>query len=139
MRAVDFAARHHGRVVQLDAGALTAAMRELSAIRELTMRAFVYAELWHQASLDEEAASGLYQAVAERRLEIEQTVRFFELEWAALPPSDMERLLDSAGAALDFAAHHLRRMHDTGSELLSALEERALSETARRVGSPGPG
>ena len=51
----------------------------------------------------------LYQAVAERRLEIEQTVRFFELEWAALSPAEMERLLDSAGAALDFAAHHLRQ------------------------------
>ena len=94
------------------------------------MRAFIYAELWHQANLEDPAASALYQAVAERRLEIEQTVRFFELEWAALSPADMERLLDSAGAEIDFAAHHLRRIHDAGSELLSASEERVLSETA---------
>jgi oligoendopeptidase F len=129
-RAAEFAAQHSGRVAQLDASGLTAAMHELSAIREKTMRAFVYADMWHEANLDDETASALSQAVAERRLEIEQTVRFFELEWAALPHSDMEGLLDSAGAALDFAAHHLRRIHDAGSELLSAPEERVLSETA---------
>ena len=130
MRAADFAARHSGRVARLDASALTTAMRELSAIRELTMRAFIYAQLWHEVDLDDEAASALYQAVAERRLEIEQMVRFFELEWAAQPAAEMERLLDSAGAALDFAAHHLRRIHDAGTELLSAPEERVLSETS---------
>jgi hypothetical protein len=41
-RAADFAARHCGRVAQLDAVALTVAMRELSAIREMTMRAFIW-------------------------------------------------------------------------------------------------
>jgi oligoendopeptidase F len=130
LRAADFAASYSGRVAELDASVLAAAMRELSAIRETTMRVFIYADLWHEANLDDEAASALNQAVAERRLEIEQTVRFFDLEWAALPHADMERLLDSAGAALDFAAHHLRKMHDAGSELLSAPEERVLSETA---------
>jgi len=130
MRAADFAVRHGGRVAQLDAVALTAAMGDLSAIREMTMRAFIYAQLRHEGNLDDEAASALYQEVAERRLPIEQTARFFELEWAALRPADMEQLLDSAGAALDFAAHHLRRTHDAGTELLSAPEERVLSETA---------
>jgi oligoendopeptidase F len=129
-RSADFAARHSGRVAELDANGLTTAMVELSAIREMTMRAFIYAELSHEADLEDEAASALYQAVAERRLEIEQTVRFFELEWAALPQAEMERLLDSAGTTLDFAAHHLRRIHDRASELLSAAEERVLSETA---------
>ena len=130
MRAANFAARHGGRVARLDAVALTAAMGELSAIREMTMRAFVYGRLSHAVNLDDQAAGALYQMVAERRSEIEQTVRFFELEWAALASGDMERLLDSAGAGLDFAAHHLRRIHDAGSELLSAPEERVLSETA---------
>jgi oligoendopeptidase F len=129
-RAVDFAAQHAGRVAQLEPVALTTAMRELAAIREMTMRAFIYAELGHSVDLEDEAAGALYQAVAERRLDIEQTVRFFELEWAALSPADMERLLDSAGAALDFAAHHLRRIHDAGAEMLSAAEERVLSDTA---------
>jgi oligoendopeptidase F len=129
-RSADFAARHRGRVAELDACGLTAAMVELSAIRELTIRAFIYGQLSREVDLDDEAASALYQAVVERRLEIELTVRFFELEWAALSGVDMERLLDSAGTALDFAAHHLRRIHDAGSELLSAAEERVLLETA---------
>ncbi len=130
VRSADFAARHAGRVAQLDARELTTAMRELSAIREMTMRAVIYAQLSHEADLDDEAASALYQAVAERRLEVEQTVRFFELEWAALSQAEMERLLDSAGTTVDFAAHHLRRIHDAAGELLSAAEERVLSETA---------
>src|ERR1700733_7236632 len=105
-RSADFAARHCGRVAALDALGLTAAMLELSAIREMTMRAFIYAQLSHEADLDDEDASALYQAVAERRLEIEQTVRFFELEWAALSRDEMERLLDPAGTGLESAAHH---------------------------------
>ena len=120
IRAADFAGRHRGRVAQLDGFALIEAMGELSAVREITMRAVVYAQLSHAVHLDDEAAGALYQAVAEPRLEVEQTVRFFELEWAALPDGDVERLLDSAGAGLDFAAHHLRRIHDEGSERLSA-------------------
>lgn len=130
MRADDFAARHAGRVAQLDASGLTAAMRELSAIREMTIRAFLYAQLSHQADLADHSAGAFYQAAAERRLEIEQTVRFFEREWAALAPEDVEGRLDSAGAALDFAAHRLLRIHAAGSELLSDIEERVLSETA---------
>ncbi len=129
-RSADFAARHLGRVAELDAGGLTRAMVELSVIREMVTRAFIYAQLSHESHLDDEAASALYQAVAERRLEIEQTVRFFELEWAALSQTEMERLLDCAGTGLETAAHHLRRVHDAGSELLSAAEERVLSETA---------
>lgn len=129
-QAAGFAERYPGRVAELDASGLTAAMRELSAIREAMMRAFVYADLWHEANLDSGAASALRQTAAERRLEIEQQVRFFELEWAALPSADVEWLLDSAGAALEFAAHHLRKLHDAGSELLSGPEERVLSETA---------
>jgi oligoendopeptidase F len=129
-RAVDFAAHHSGRVAQLDPVELTAAMRELAAIRELTMRAFIYADLGREGDLEDESASALHQEVAERRLEIEQTVRFFELEWAALSPAAMERALDSGGAELDFAAHHLRRVHDAGTEMLSVAEERVLSETA---------
>jgi oligoendopeptidase F len=96
----------------------------------MTMRAFLYAELGHAANLEDESAGALYQAVAERRLEIEQTVIFFELEWAVLPAADIERLLDAAGTALDFAAHHLRLIHDAGTEMLSEAEERVLSETA---------
>jgi oligoendopeptidase F len=129
-RAGDFAAHHAGRVAELDPVAVTAAVRELAAIREMTMRAFVYADLGHEADLEDESASALYQAVTERRLAIEQTVRFFELEWAALSPAEMERVLDSAGAALDFAAHHLRRIHGAGIEMLSVAEERVLSDIA---------
>jgi len=130
VRAADFAGCHRGRVADLQGGALVTALRELASIREMTTQAFVYAELSHEADLGDEVAGALYQAVAERRLQIEQTVRFFELEWAALSPAEVGRLVDSGGAGLDFAAHHLRRVHDAGGELLSVPEERVLSEVA---------
>ena len=130
VRSADFAVRYCGRVAALDGLGLTAAMLELSAIREMTMRAFIYAQLSHEVDLDDEAAGAVYQAVTERRLKIEQMVRFFELEWSALSRGEMERLVDSAGTGLEFAAHHLRRVHDAGSELATAAEERVLSETA---------
>jgi oligoendopeptidase F len=129
-RAGAFAARYRGRVAALDGPGLAAAAQELSVIRERMLRAFIYAELSHEGDLTDAAAGSLYESVAQRRSEIEQTVRFFELEWGALPQNAMERLLDTAGAGVDFAAHYLRRVHDAASEQLSVAEERVLSETA---------
>jgi oligoendopeptidase F len=72
----------------------------------------------------------LYGLVAERRSEIEQELRFFELEWGAGSQDAVERLLAEAGPEVEFAVHHLRRVHDAASEQLSAAEERVLSETS---------
>jgi oligoendopeptidase F len=72
----------------------------------------------------------LYGLVAERRSEIEQKLRFFELEWGAGSPDAVERLLADAGPEVEFAAHHLRRVHDAASAQLSVAEEQVLSETS---------
>jgi oligoendopeptidase F len=127
-RAGDFAARYGGRVLELDALEFAAAAQEWSGIRETMIRAFMYASLSHQRDLSDAAAGALYASVAERRSEIEQTLRFFELEWSAGSRDAMERLLVDAGPRVEFTAHHLRRVHDAASEQLSVAEERVLSE-----------
>jgi oligoendopeptidase F len=127
-RAGDFAARYGGRVLELDALEFAAAAQEWSGIRETMLQAFMYASLSHQRDLSDAAAGALYASVAERRSEIEQTLRFFELEWSAGSRDAVERLLVDAGPTVEFTAHHLRRVHDAASEQLSVAEERVLSE-----------
>jgi oligoendopeptidase F len=127
-RAGDFAARYGGRVLELDAHEFAAAAQEWSGIRETMLQAFMYASLSHQRDLADAAAGALYASVAERRSEIEQTLRFFELEWSAGSRDALERLLADAGPRVEFTAHHLRRVHDAASEQLSVAEERVLSE-----------
>ena len=127
-RAGDFAARYGGRVLELDALEFAAAAQEWSGIRETMIRAFMYASLSHQRDLSDAAAGALYASVAERRSEIEQTLRFFELEWSAGSREAVERLLVDGGPSGEFTAHHLRRVHDAASEQLSVAEERVLSE-----------
>jgi oligoendopeptidase F len=127
-RAGDFAARYGGRVLELDALEFAAAAQEWSGIRETMIRAFMYASLSHQRDLSDAAAGALYASVAERRSEIEQTLRFFELEWSAGSREAVERLLVDGGPSVEFTAHHLRRVHDAASEQLSVAEERVLSE-----------
>jgi oligoendopeptidase F len=127
-RAGDFAVRYGGRVLELDALEFAAAAQEWSGIRETMLQAFMYASLSHQRDLSDAAAGALYASVAERRSEIEQTLRFFELEWSAGSRDAVERLLVDAGQTVEFTAHHLRRIHDAAREQLSVAEERVLSE-----------
>ncbi len=129
-RTADFAVRYGGRVLQLDTREFAAAAQEWSGIREAMMRAFLYASLSHERDLSDVAAGALYGLVAERRSEIEQQLRFFELEWGAGSRDAVERLLADAAPEVEFVAHHLRRVHDAASEQLSVAEERVLSETS---------
>ena len=64
----------------------------------------------------------------ERETEIETTLLFFELEWAALPDERAEELL--AGEGLDFCRHHLRNARRYREHLLSEPEEKILAEKA---------
>jgi oligoendopeptidase F len=129
-RAGDFAADYGGRVLGLDGSELKVAVERLAAIRETMLRAFIYAELVHWRDLADASAGALFASVAQQRSEIEQVVRFFELEWGAVSKDAMEQLLAEGGPGVAFAAHHLRRIHEAASEKLSVTEERILSETS---------
>jgi oligoendopeptidase F len=68
------------------------------------------------------------QEVQERATEIETTLLFFELEWAALEDERAEELL--ADERLSFCAHYLRNARRYRDHLLSEPEEKILAEKA---------
>jgi len=127
-RAEAFAAAHGGRVAELDADGLRAAMEELAALHELVGRAGSYASLRFAVDTADPARGALLQLVQERGTAIQTTLLFFELEWAALEDEQAEALLADRGLA--FCAHHLRSERRYRPYLLSEPEERILNEKA---------
>ena len=125
-RASKFAETYAGKVAQLDAGALQAAMAELEAINELIGRAGSYASLQFATDTADPARGALLQLVQERATEVETLLLFFELEWAALDDARVEELL--ASDALDRYRHHLRSVRRYRPHLLSESEEKILAE-----------
>jgi oligoendopeptidase F len=125
-RTDHFAATYPGRIGELDAEQLEAAMRELEQINELAGRAGSYASLQFATDTSDPARGALLQHVQEQGTEIETKLLFFELEWAALDDDRVEELLSSD--RLDFCRHHLRSARRYRTHLLSEPEEKILAE-----------
>jgi oligoendopeptidase F len=125
-RAQAFAASYAGKLSELDGAGLEQAMRELGEIQDLVGRAGTYAGLRFSVDTADPAAGALMQEIQERGTEIETTLLFFELEWAALEDEQAERLLEDERLA--FCAHYLRTTRRYRSHLLSEPEEKILAE-----------
>jgi oligoendopeptidase F len=125
-RAQAFAARHAGKVTEIDAATLEQAMRELAAIQELAGRAATYAGLRFSVDTSDPAYGALLQEVQERATQIETKLLFFELEWASLCDDHAEALLTDERLA--FCAHHLSNVRRYREHLLSEPEEKILAE-----------
>ena len=125
-RASRFAATYAGKVAELDAAGLQAAMGELEAINDLIGRAGSFASLRFATDTADPERGALLQLVQERATEIETLLLFFELEWAAVDDDRAEELLDSA--ALHRYRHHLRSVRRYRPHLLSESEEKILAE-----------
>ena len=127
-RADAFAAEHAGKVAALDGAGLAAAMRELAALQELIGRAGSFAMLQFSTATADPERGALLQLVQERATQIETTLLFFDLEWAALDDERADALL--AHDDLEFCRHHLRTARRYRPHLLSEPEERILAEKA---------
>ncbi|MGP0102919.1 MAG: M3 family oligoendopeptidase [Solirubrobacteraceae bacterium] len=125
-RSQAFAARHAGKLGELDSAGLREAMSELAVIHELVARAGYYAALRFSTDTADPANGALLQKVQEQETAIQTTLLFFELEWAALGDERAEELL--AGDGLEFCAHHLRNVRRYREHLLSEPEEKILAE-----------
>ncbi len=121
-----FAERYAGEVGEMDSPELEQAMLELGAIQELVGRAGTYAGLRFSVDTADPAAGALMQEVQERATEIETTLLFFELEWAALPDNQVHDVLTDK--RLSFCAHYLRNVRRYREHLLSEPEEKILAE-----------
>ncbi len=124
--AKQFAERYRGKVATLDAAALRQAMQTLAEIMELAARAGAYAALRFSLDTADPARGALLASVQERETELQTTLLFFELEWAAVDDEQADALL--AGPEMEFCRHHLRSVRRYRAHLLSEPEEKILSE-----------
>jgi oligoendopeptidase F len=127
-RAQAFAEGHAGKLEELDSEGLRDAMNELGAIHELVARAGYYAALRFSTDTADPANGALLQKVQEQETQIQTTLLFFELQWAALSDERVDQLL--AGDGLEFCAHYLRNVRRYREHLLSEPEEKILTEKA---------
>ena len=125
-RAEAFAEAHRGKVAELDAEGLVAAMRELEQIFERVGRAGGYASLWFTIDTRDPERGALLQQVRERGAEIETSLLFFELEWNELDDDRAEELL--AADEIEFCRHHLRMARRYRPHQLTEPEERVMTE-----------
>jgi oligoendopeptidase F len=121
-----FARAYAGKVAELDASGLEAAMRQLERINELIGRAGSYASLQFATDTADPARGALLQRVQERATAVETKLLFFELEWAAVDDDRAEQLLAADG--LEFCRHHLRSARRYRPHLLTEPEEKILAE-----------
>ncbi len=127
-RAEAFSEAYAGRVAELDAAGLAAAMRELAEINELIGKAGSFASLRFSTDTADPSRGALLQLVQERATALETKLLFFELEWAGLPDERAAELVDDEQLAL--CAHYLRSARRYRPHLLTEPEEKILAEKA---------
>jgi oligoendopeptidase F len=125
-RAEQFAADLEGKVEELDGAGLIDAMERLAGISDLVGRALNFTHLRFAADTETPAVGALLQRSTERATRIQTRLLFFELEWVAIDDERAEELLATEG--LDFCRHHLRMERRYRPHLLSAPEERIVTE-----------
>jgi oligoendopeptidase F len=125
-RAEQFAADLEGKVGELDGAGLIDAMERLAGISDLVGRALNFTHLRFAADTETPAVGALLQRSTERATRIQTRLLFFELEWVAIDDERAEELLATEG--LDFCRHHLRMERRYRPHLLSAPEERIVTE-----------
>ncbi len=121
-----FAAEFDGKVSELDGEGLIKAMNALAEISDLAGRALNYAHLRFAADTADPTNGALLQMGSERATVIQTKLLFFDLEWAALDDEQAEQLLATPG--LEFCEHHLRNERRYRDHLLSAPEEKIITE-----------
>ncbi len=124
--AAAFRERYHGKVAELDATGLAAAVAEHERIESAVVRPLTFAHLVFATNLAEPARGALVARLGEKAASLETQLLFFALEWAATPDEVAEQLL--ADAALDDWRHHLQSLRKFRPYLLSEPEERIVTE-----------
>ncbi len=119
-------AASRGRVAELDADELAAAMHLMADLQEAQGRAGYYAMLRFSENTADPERGALMMRVQERSTALATQLVFFELEWAAVDEAHVEALLGDP--ALEFCAHHLRSMHRYRDHMLTEPEEQLLTE-----------
>jgi oligoendopeptidase F len=123
-----FAERHRGRVAELDAAGLAAALADLESVVQPLHRAAAYANLRFSVDTADAALGALVAELSERASAVEARTLFFDLEWGAVDDARASTLL--AEPVLDGYRHHLERIRAEVPHQLTEAEERVLAELA---------
>jgi len=126
VRSDTFAAKYDGKFSEISGEDLKQAMTDLAEISDLAGRALNYAHLRFAADTADPKNGALLQMGSERATSIQTKLLFFDLGWAALDDDRAEELLATPG--LEFCEHHLRNERRYRDHLLSAPEEKIITE-----------
>ena len=118
-----------GRVGELDATELAAAMHTAAEMHDLMSRATYHAMLAFTTATDDPARGAAMAAAQERSTAIGTKLIFFDLEWAAADDAHAAGVL--ADAQLDFCRHHLENLRLTRPHLLDEAEETIVAEKSQ--------
>ncbi len=125
-RSRAFEARYRGRLADLTGPELAEALAEMAAIENILSRAGSYAHLRESVDVSDQDNRDLTTAMDRGMVEASNLLRFFELEWMALPDETAARLVEAPEVARD--RHHLVAMRRFAPFTLSEPEERMLAE-----------
>ena len=92
-RADGFASSYRGRVAELEAAELAGAIEQYEQILELSGKAGTFTYLNWSTNTEDPARGALLQRLQEHSSRLQQTLLFFELEWAHVDEERAGRLL----------------------------------------------
>lgn len=121
-----FDGRYRGAVATLDAEGLAEALAELARISNALHRAGSYVGLRRSVDVNDDEARDLETVIDQGMVRAQNALRFFELEWIALPDEAAETLLAADDVAAD--RHHLRSERRFRPHVLPDEQERMLAE-----------
>ena len=124
--ALAFAERYRGRVKELAASAMAAALRELEDIEELLEKAAAFSFLSFCTDVSDPPRGALLQKVQEVGTQVGTHLLFFNLEWLAVGDEAADALLDDPAVAN--YRHHLKSARRYRPFVLSEPEERVMAE-----------
>ena len=127
-RSQAFGMTYRGTIATIDAPTFAELLAEMALLDNALSRVGSYASLRESADVTDEENLDLSGAVDRAFVEVGNALRFFELEWLALPQDRATQLVDDPLVAAD--RHYLVAMRRFGPHTLSEPEERMLSERA---------
>ena len=125
-RARGFQERYRGRLAELDPARLAEALAELAAIDNELSRVSSYASLRESVDVSDPENRDLSSIVDRAMVEAANALRFFDLEWIALPEERAAELSGAPEVARD--RHYLEALRRFAPHTLSEPEERMLAE-----------
>lgn len=130
-RAVDFEARHSGKVANLDGAGLAEAIAEYEAIDEVLSRIMSYAQLLHAGDVTDPKIGQFYQTMREKATEANGHLLFFTLELNKVSDEALDARLGESGMLRRYRpwldALRLFRPHQLSDEVERLLLDKSVA------------